>query len=213
MSTCMQCGGAVTAAEKFCTQCGAGIKQTSRPDGGSSVYDGPAGDPPGSRGSGTPVSQSISAVLPQWGQVTRSGWWLLGGVLLVFIGSLLPWAQTSVDGLSEASSHPGGGGVIIFLALAICTAVAGWPLLTGAPSKRRLLGTTVPVALLALFAITNWSDLNNVQHQAGAVSGGLVSVSVSAGSGLVLYTVGVVVLCALIVRLWLIRRRVVAAAV
>ena len=145
--------------------------------------------------------------------VTRNGWWLLGGVLLVFIGSLLPWAQSSVDGISEVSAHPGGGGVIVFLVLAISTAVAGWPLLTGAPSKRRLLGTTAPVAVLALFAITNWSDLNSAQQQASGAGGGLVSVSVSAGSGLVLYTVGVAVLCVLIVRLWLVRRRAAATAV
>ena len=75
----------------------------------------------------------------------------------------------------------------------------------GEPSKRRLLGATVVVAILALLAITNWSDLNTLQGQA-ASSGGFVSVSVSAGSGLVLYTVGVVVLCVLIVRLGLFRR-------
>jgi hypothetical protein len=167
----------------------------------------PAGDAAGSPGSSPPVSQSISVAMPQWGQVTTNGRWLLGGVLLVFIGSLLPWAQTSVSGVVAVSSHPGGGGVVVFLLLAICTVVAAWPLLTGVLSKRRLLGTTVPVALLTLFAITNWSDLSKAQQQAGGLGGGFVSVSVSAGSGLVLYTVGVVVLCVLVVRLWLFRRR------
>jgi hypothetical protein len=161
----------------------------------------PAGDPGGSPGSTPPVSQSISVAMPRWGQITRNGWWLLGGVLLVFIGSLLPWAQASVSGVTVVSAHPGGGSVVIFLILAICTAVAAWPLLTGGLSKRRLLGTTVVAAILTLFAITNWSDLHKVQQ----ASGGFVTVS--AGSGLVLYTVGVVVLCVLIVRLWLFRRR------
>ena len=36
--------------------------------------------------------------MPQWGHVTRKGWWLLGGVLLVLIGSPLPWDQESVGG-------------------------------------------------------------------------------------------------------------------
>jgi len=165
----------------------------------------PAGDPAGSPGSSPPVSQSISVAMPQWGQVTRNGWWLLGGVLLVFIGSLLPWAQVSAGGVVGVSSHPGGGGVVVFLFLVICAVVAAWPLLTGVLSKRRLLGTTAVVAILTLLAITNWSDLHNVQQQAaGGLTGGFVTVS--AGSGLVLYTVGVVVLCVLIVRLWLFRR-------
>ena len=36
--------------------------------------------------------------MPQWQQVTKRGWWLLGGLALVFIGSLLPWSE--VDGAS-----------------------------------------------------------------------------------------------------------------
>jgi hypothetical protein len=179
--------------------------QTSVSGVASLVSDPPAEKPAGSPGSGPPVSQSISVAMPQWGQVTRNGWWLLGGALLVFIGSLLPWAQASVGGVVGISSHPGGGGVVIFLLLVICTVAAAWPLLTGVLSKRRLLGATVVVAILALLAITNWSDLHSVQQQAaGGLTGGYVTVS--AGSGLVLYTVGVVVLCVLVVRLWLFRR-------
>jgi hypothetical protein len=209
MSVCAQCGSAVSAADGFCTQCGARIKQTSRPDV-PSVSTRPAGDPAGSRVSGAPVSQSVSMALPQWGQVTRNGWWLLGGVLLVFVGSLLPWAQTSVVGVG-ISSHPGGGAVVIFVFLVICALVAAWPLLTGALSKRRLLGTSAVVAVLTLFAITNWSDLGKAQQQVGSgLTGGFVTVS--AGSGLLLYTVGVVVLCVLVVRLWLFRRRVAHSA-
>ncbi len=179
---------------------------------GIDVSEPPARDPAGWSGSNPTVSQSISAVKPQWGQVTRNGWWLLGGVLLVFIGSLLPWASVSAGGVVAVSSHPGGGGVVIFLLLAMCTVVAAWPLLAGVLSKRRLLGTTAVVAILTLLAITNWSDLHNVQQQAaGGFTGGFVSVS--AGSGLLLYTIGVVVLCTLIVRLWLFRRRATRTAV
>ncbi len=139
--------------------------------------------------------------------MTRKGWWLLGGAALVFIGSLLPWAKQSVDGYSTVSSHPDSGGVIVFMALAIAVVAAGWPLLTGELSKRRLIGASVVAALLALFAVTNWSDLNSVQKQAAGLGSGFETVSVTAGSGLALYTVGVVVLCVLIVQLWLSVRR------
>lgn len=211
MPVCPQCGGGVSGADAFCAHCGSQVMQTSASGAASLVSDPPAEKPAGSSGSSPPVSQSISVAMPQWGQVTRNGWWLLGGVLLVFIGSLLPWASVSAGGVVAVSSQPGGGGVVIFLFLAICTVAAAWPLLTGVLSKRRLLGTTVPVALLTLFAITNWSDLHNVQQQAaGGLTGGFVTVS--AGSGLVLYTVGVVVLCVLVVRLWLFRRRTASAA-
>jgi hypothetical protein len=179
--------------------------QTSASGAAPLVSDPPAEKPAGSPGSSPPVSQSISVAMPQWGQVTRNGWWLLGGVLLVFIGSLLPWDQASVGGFTGISSHPGGGGVVIFLFLVICTVVAAWPLLTGVLSKRRLLGTTAVVAILTLLAITNWSDLSKAQQQVNSgPTGGFVTVS--AGSGLLLYTVGVVLLCVLIVRLWLFRR-------
>ena len=147
------------------------------------------------------MSESILVAMPRWGQVTRNGWWLLGGALLVFIGSLLPWAQASIGGVALTSAHPGGGSVVIFLLLVICMVAAGWPLLTGALSKRRLLGTTVVVAVLTLLAITNWSDLSKAQRA------GAGFVTVSAGSGIWLYTLGVVALCVLIVRLWLVRRR------
>jgi len=166
------------------------------------------------------VSHSIPAVMPQWGQMTRNGWWLLGGLLLVFIGSLLPEGQESIDGDAAGSLHHTGGGVVIFLLLAIFTVVAAWPLLTEVLSKRRLFGTTVLVAILTLLAILNWSDLNSVRQQANQANRGIPgipgtggSVTVSAGSGLLLYTVGVVALCVLIVRLWLFRRRAAATAV
>jgi hypothetical protein len=148
------------------------------------------------------LSPSVSVAMPQLGQITRNGWWLLGGAILVFIGSLLPWSEASVEGVGLTSSHPGGGGVLIFLVLAVGAVAAAWPLLTGVLSRRRLLIATVPVALLTLFSLTNWSDLGKVEQEA---SGGFVHVS--AGSGLVLYTLGVVALCVLIVRLWLFGRR------
>jgi len=197
MQACPQCGASVGGAAAFCAQCGGPITQTTA----SGVSDPAVEQTVGSPGPRPTMSQSIPVAIPRWGEVTRNGWWLLAGVLLVFIGSLLPWAQASVGGVAVISSHPGGGSVVLFLFLVICTVVAAWPLLTGALSKRRLLGMTAVVALLTLFALTNWSDLSKAQQAGGGF------VTVSAGSGLVLYTVGVVVLCVLIVRLWLFRRR------
>lgn len=205
--TCTQCGGAVTTADGVCARCGLHVTQVGRPSSGPSVSDPASGESAGARESGPASARSIAAVMPQWGQVTRKGWCLLGGAVLVFIGSLLPWAQQSVDGYTAVSTHPGGGGVIVFMVLAIAVVAAGWPLLTGGLSKPRLVGASVAAALLALFAVTNWSDLNSIQKQAAAAGGGFETVSVSAGSGIALYTVGVALLCVLIVRLWLSLRR------
>jgi len=172
MPICTQCDSPATAGDRLCAQCGA---------------------------EATEVGQALT---PQSRRVTRNGWWLLAGAVLVLIGTLLPWARHSVDGYTTVLSDPGGGSVIVFLVLAIAVVAAGWPLLTGGLSKRRLIGTSMAAGLLALFAVTNWSDLNSVHKQAARLGGGLGTVSVSAGSGLALYTVGVVVLCVLIVRLW-----------
>jgi hypothetical protein len=201
MPVCPHCGGGVGGDDRFCSECGSQIPPTIS-SGISSPVSGPSAEASvGSPGSSPPLSQLVSLAMPRWGEVTRNGWWLLGGSLLVFIGSLLPWAQASVGGFALISSHPGGGGVVLFLVLVICAVVASWPLLSGALSLRRLVGTTAVVAALTFFAITNWSDLSKAQQQA---SGGLVTVS--AGSGLLLYTLGVVALCVLVVRLWLSRR-------
>jgi hypothetical protein len=66
----------------------------------------PVGDPAGSPGSSPPVSQLTSRVMPQLGRVTKNGWWLLGGVLLVFIGSLLPGRRRALAGSSRSRPIP-----------------------------------------------------------------------------------------------------------
>ena len=213
MPTCTQCGSSIPVADSFCTQCGAPAAHFGGPSSRPSVSDAARGESAGPRESGPVSGPSIATRLPQLGQMTRKGWWLLGGAALVLIGSLLPWAQDSVDGYSAPADHPGGGGVAVFLVLAIAVVAAGWPLLTGGISKRRLMTTSAVAALLGLFAVTNWSDLNSVQKQADRYGGGFVKVSVTAGSGLVLYTVGVLILCVLITRLWLPLRRAAPATV
>lgn len=205
MPTCTQCGSRITAADGVCPRCEA-FTYDDGPRSRPSVSQPALGETAGAPGYSQASSQSIATLIPQWGQVTRRGWWLLGGALLVFIGSLLPWVQQSVDGYSTVSAHPGGGGVMIFLVLALAAVAAGWPLLAGGLSRRRLVGMSIVAALLAFFAVTNWSDLNSVQKQAAGLGGGLATVSVSAGSGLMLYTAGVLVLSTLTARLWLSRR-------
>jgi hypothetical protein len=132
-------------------------------------------------------------------RLSTTGWILCGGAAAVVIGSLLPWAQASDAFGITVSASPRGGGPVLLLVLAALGLWAGWPALQGGLSKRRLLGLAVITGILTIFAITNWSDLGSLQSNNH-------DIEVNAGSGLYLYTAGVVALWACVVRTWRSRR-------
>jgi hypothetical protein len=149
-----------------------------------------------------PVART-SRLAPQSGSrtsVSTTGWILVGGAVAVVIGSLLPWAQASDAFGITVSASPRGGGPVLLLVLAALGLYAGWPALRGGLSKRRLLGVAVIAGILTIFAITNWSDLGTLQSNDH-------DIQVNAGSGLYLYTAGVVALWVSVVRTWRPRRR------
>jgi hypothetical protein len=135
--------------------------------------------------------------------MSANGWLLTVGALAVFIGSLLPWVEaTGGFGLTVAAS-PRSGGVVLFLILAAAAVALGWPAARGGLSKRRWIGLTLVAVLLSIFAVTNWSDLSDIENANPGIN-------VSAGGGLFLYTVGVAAIWVCVVRLLLARRRVAA---
>lgn len=137
------------------------------------------------------------AVAPPQQTVTRpstTGWLLGAGVVAVVIAALLPWSQASAFGIT-VSSKPTGGGPVFLIVLAALALFIGFPVLRQQMPTRRALGLLLMVAVISIFAITNWADLGNLQkHHRDE--------NITAGSGLVLYTVGVVVLWVSAIRAW-----------
>jgi len=147
-----------------------------------------------------PTSAPPPPVTPQAGtRVSATGWLLGGGVAAVVVAALLPWSQASEFGVT-VTAKPSGGGPVLLIVLAGLALLIGWPGLRQKMPSRRALGLILMVAVLTIFALTNWASLGNLQtshpHQ-----------TISAGSGLVLYTVGVVVLWVSAVRSWRSRQR------
>jgi hypothetical protein len=138
--------------------------------------------------------------------MSTSGWILCGAAAAVFLGSLLPWVQVS-DALGiSISAKPQSGGVFLFLILAAAALAIGWPAIRGGLSGRRWLGLTLAVAVLSIFAVTNWSDLGDLESTYRGQA-----IQVSAGIGLYLYTAGVVAFWVCVGRIFLARRRRVSA--
>lgn len=169
---------------------------TGSPGVTASTLDATSAAPPGL----APPVVRTARPAAQSASVSTTGWILVGGAVAVVIGSLLPWAQASDAFGITVSASPRGGGPVLLLVLAALGLYAGWPALRGGLSKRRLLGVAVIAAILTIFAITNWSDLGTLQSNDH-------DIQVNAGSGLYLYTAGVVALWVSVVRTWRPRRR------
>jgi hypothetical protein len=106
----------------------------------------------------------------------------------------LPWSQASALGIT-VSSKPTGGGPVFLIVLAALALFIGWPVLRQQMPARRALGLLLMVAVISIFAITNWASLGNLEKSHP-------DQNITAGSGLVLYTVGVVVLWVCAIRTW-----------
>jgi hypothetical protein len=139
-------------------------------------------------------SPAVAAVQMTGARLSTTGWLLCGGVAAVVIAALLPWSQASELGVT-VTTKPSGGGPIFLIVLAGLALLIGWPGLGQKMQKRRALGLILMVAVISIFAITNWASLGNLQTSHP-------DQKITAGSGLVLYTVGVVVLWVSAVRSW-----------
>ena len=132
-------------------------------------------------------------------QISATGWLLCGGAAAIVIASFLPWSQASALGITF-SSKPSSGAPALLMILAAVALGLGWPGVRGTLSKRRLVGVAIVAGVLSIFVVTNWSDLSKLQSDNP-------SANISGGSGLYLYTAGVVALWVCAVRVLLAWRR------
>lgn len=210
LASCSNCGTSIDQGDAFCGSCGARIAQApSAPPlgGGPSGQGGPssftqsyAADPPPGNVPPRPLLKSDMLA-----RVSANGWILCGGAAAIVIASLLPWVAVSSDGIGiPISSSPPGSAPLLLIALAAGALGFGWPLIRSKLSKRRLIGLAVVAGVLSIFVVTNWKDLSDLAQQAQSAQS---VVQVSGGSGLYLYTAGVVALWVCVVRAGLFRRR------
>lgn len=207
LASCSNCGSSIEQGDAFCSSCGTRVAQ---PPSAPQPAVGPPGLPPPSS-----FTQSYAAeerpgnVAPRpllkpdvLARVSANGWTLCGGAAAIVIASLLPWVAVSSDGIGiPISSSPPGSAPLLLMALAAGGLAFGWPVLRSRLSKRRLVGLAVVAGVLSIFVVSNWNDLSSLNQQGQSV------VQVSAGSGLYLYTAGVVALWVCVVRVALARRR------
>jgi zinc-ribbon domain len=210
MTNCAQCGSPIEPGDAFCSSCGARAAQAApepQPEPAPPTPPAPSAVaqsyvPPGPNFSPPRTFAKPDAL----GQVTRNGWILCGGAAAIAIGSLLPWVSVSSSLGFSISSSPQGGSTVLFLVLVAGALAAGWPSIRSDLSTKRLIGLTAVVAVLTIFAVTNWSDLVNLENKYSGQG-----VSINGGVGLYLYTLGVVALWVCVVRLFRARQRPLAA--
>ena len=171
--------------------------------------------PPTAPPAPTPAAVPVSLRLP----MSRTAWLLFGGCAVAAVGTLLPWEQdtTAFGGSVSAGPSSVPGGVAMLVALLAAVVWIGWPTREGALSKARRVGLTVVAALLTVFAFGKFAALGNAasaQSDLGVNSGSdlfggtqtSVGLSYHAGSGLYIYTAGVLAIWVGVVRAWLSRR-------
>lgn len=196
MANCSTCSSPIEPGDAFCPSCGARTAEAPsalQPEGSS-----PPLPRPSALKQSFPSEQEPSYVGPRplvkpgaLARMSETGWLLCGGAAAIALGSLLPWAQTSVVGITISAS-PRGGGPVLLMVLAAAALWIGRPAIQSKLSKRRLAGLTLVAGVLSIFMATNWSDIGQ---------------GTTAGSGLFLYTAGVVAVWVCVVRVWLAGRR------
>jgi Protein of unknown function (DUF2510) len=164
----------------------------------------------------TPVAAPVTTSAATRPPMTRTAWLLFAGCAVAAVGTMLPWEQDTTPFGGQVSAGPSSvpGGVAMLMGLLAAVVWVGWPTRVGAMSKKRCVGLTVVAAVLAIFAFGKFSALGNAAStsSAGASSGsdlfGNTSVGLSyhAGSGLYIYTAGVLAVWVGVVRAWLARR-------
>lgn len=221
MTNCSKCGSPLAANDRFCSSCGASTaaaafapqpEPVSGPSPPPSLFQAfksapapnPAAPPDPVAPAPNPVAPGpdLGAPRPSVGslaQISATGWLLCGGAAAIVIASFLPWSQASALGITF-SSKPSSGAPALLMILAAVALGLGWPGVRGTLSKRRLVGVAIVAGVLSIFVVTNWSDLSKLQSDNP-------SANISGGSGLYLYTAGVVALWVCAVRVLLAWRR------
>lgn len=221
MTNCSKCGSPLAANDRFCSSCGASTaaaasapqpEPVSGPSPPPSLFQAfksapapnPAAPPDPVAPAPNPVPLAPNPVAPGpdlgaprpsvgWlAQISATGWLLCGGAAAIVIASFLPWSQASALGITF-SSKPSSGAPALLMILAAVALGLGWPGVRGTLSKRRLVGVAIVAGVLSIFVVTNWSDLSKLQSDNP-------SANISGGSGLYLYTAGVVALWVCAVR-------------
>jgi hypothetical protein len=140
------------------------------------------------------------------GNLSITAWLLIGGFVVTFIATFLPYASVSVTSLvlTDVAQDHSANNVQRFVVLLLVGAAAGlvWPALSGSEvAVWRLIGLSAAVGLLAALMLVWFTSVSSANQEGGGV------VDVSPGFGLFLYGVGVVIVAVGVVRLWILRSK------
>lgn len=165
----------------------------------------PPGSQPQSAGAQT-ASGGLATVKGFVGNLSITAWLLIGGFVVTFIATFLPYASVSVTSLvlTDVAQDHSANNVQRFVVLLLVGAAAGlvWPALSGSEvAVWRLIGLSAAVGLLAALMLVWFTSVSSANQEGGGV------VDVSPGFGLFLYGVGVVIVAVGVVRLWILRSK------